>query len=76
MRQLTAGLALLVAAAAWAQAPATPAAPASAAAAAPEPRPDDTTAQRAKSQPGNNAPFWRAATSRATPARSVPNVAR
>ena len=25
-----------------------------------EPRPDDTNAQRAKSQPGNNAPFWRA----------------
>jgi formate dehydrogenase subunit gamma len=24
-----------------------------------EPRPDDTNAQRAKSQPGNNAPFWR-----------------
>ena len=23
------------------------------------PKPDDTTAQRAKSQPGNNAPFWR-----------------
>jgi formate dehydrogenase subunit gamma len=28
--------------------------------AAPEPRPDDSNAQRAKSQPGNNAPFWRA----------------
>ena len=25
-----------------------------------EPRPDDTSAQRARSQPGNNAPFWRA----------------
>ena len=24
------------------------------------PKPDDTNAQRAKSQPGNNAPFWRA----------------
>ncbi|MEO7335943.1 MAG: hypothetical protein ABIV63_05095, partial [Caldimonas sp.] len=24
-----------------------------------EPRPDDTNAQRARSQPGNNAPFWR-----------------
>lgn len=34
--------------------------PASAAAiAAPEPKPDDSNAQRAKSQPGNNAPFWR-----------------
>jgi formate dehydrogenase subunit gamma len=26
----------------------------------PEPRPDETNAQRAKTQPGNNAPFWRA----------------
>jgi formate dehydrogenase subunit gamma len=25
-----------------------------------EPKPDDTNAQRARSQPGNNAPFWRA----------------
>ena len=25
-----------------------------------EPKPDETNAQRAKSQPGNNAPFWRA----------------
>jgi formate dehydrogenase subunit gamma len=25
-----------------------------------EPQPDETNAQRAKSQPGNNAPFWRA----------------
>ena len=24
-----------------------------------EPKPDETNAQRAKSQPGNNAPFWR-----------------
>ena len=47
---------------------ATPAAPATAApnAGAPsgfvapaEPRPDESNAQRAKSQPGNNAPFWR-----------------
>jgi formate dehydrogenase subunit gamma len=28
--------------------------------AAPEPKPDDTNAERAVSQPGNNAPFWRA----------------
>nr|WP_316640321.1 formate dehydrogenase subunit gamma [uncultured Roseateles sp.] len=28
--------------------------------AAPEPKPEDTNAQRAKSQPGNNAPMWRA----------------
>jgi formate dehydrogenase subunit gamma len=27
---------------------------------APEPKPDDTNAERAISQPGNNAPFWRA----------------
>lgn len=26
----------------------------------PEPKPDETNAQRAKSQPGNNAPLWRA----------------
>lgn len=26
-----------------------------------DPKPDDTNAQRAKSQPGNNAPFWRGA---------------
>ena len=25
----------------------------------PEPKADETNAQRAKSQPGNNAPFWR-----------------
>lgn len=34
-------------------------APAAAAATA-EPRPDESNAERAKSQPGNNAPFWRA----------------
>ncbi|WP_395699154.1 formate dehydrogenase subunit gamma [Aquabacterium sp.] len=53
---------LLAGAPTRAQAPAAaPAAAASAAApAAPEPKPDDTQAQRSKSQPGNNAPFWRA----------------
>ena len=62
IRHLAFGLALALGlAAAQAQAPAVPVAPAaSAAAAAPEPRPDETNAQRAKSQPGNNAPFWRA----------------
>ena len=30
-----------------------------AAATAPLPKPDDTNAERARSQPGNNAPFWR-----------------
>mgnify|MGYP000851055365 FL=1 len=38
-----------------------PAASAPAVATAPaEPRPDESNAERAKSQPGNNAPFWRA----------------
>jgi formate dehydrogenase subunit gamma len=58
------GVVLGVSTAAWAQAPtgAPPAsAPTSAAAAALlEPKPDDTNAVRARSQPGNNAPFWRA----------------
>jgi len=49
---------------AWAQSAATPAAPEKAAppagfVAPAEPKPDENTAQRAKSQPGNNAPFWR-----------------
>jgi len=53
---------LLVATLAWsgvalAQADAAKAAPADAAAL---PQPDDTNAARSKSQPGNNAPFWRA----------------
>lgn len=44
----------------WAQQPAAAAsAPAKAVVAAPEPQPGDSNAQRAKSQPGNNAPFWR-----------------
>lgn len=44
-----------------AQAAAAPAVAASnaAAVALPEPRPEDSNAQRARSQPGNNAPFWR-----------------
>ena len=51
----------------WAQAPAADAAASAATGGAPagfmapaDPRPDDSAAQRAKSQPGNNAPFWRA----------------
>ena len=49
----------------WAQTPATPAASAATATtpagfvAGAEPQPGDTNAQRAKSQPGNNAPMWR-----------------
>jgi formate dehydrogenase subunit gamma len=49
---------------AWAQqatpADASKAAPPAGFVAAAEPKPDETNAQRAKSQPGNNAPFWRA----------------
>ncbi|MDN3919898.1 formate dehydrogenase subunit gamma [Roseateles violae] len=70
MRDLMLGLLLATSAAAWAQQPppappetpstAASASAAAAATAAPEPRPEDTNAQRAKSQPGNNAPFWRA----------------
>ncbi|HEV8692143.1 MAG TPA: formate dehydrogenase subunit gamma [Ideonella sp.] len=72
-RLICAGMLALAAfctAAVQAQAP-TPAAPAPAASATatgvppgfvapPEPKPDETNAQRAKSQPGNNAPMWRA----------------
>lgn len=43
---------------AWAQATAPNAPPAGFVAPA-EPQPDETNAERAKSQPGNNAPFWR-----------------
>ncbi len=41
-------------------APATVAAPPPGFVAPAEPKPDETNAQRSKSQPGNNAPFWRA----------------
>ncbi|MDT7838686.1 formate dehydrogenase subunit gamma [Aquabacterium sp. OR-4] len=63
MRQATLGLGLVLALAGTAgaqPAAAGAAASAPAAVAAPEPKPEDTNAQRAKSQPGNNAPFWRA----------------
>jgi len=55
-------VALLLAGAAFAQTPAAPATPAPPAGfvAPAEPKPDETNAQRAKTQPGNNAPFWRA----------------
>ncbi len=60
---LLAGL-LVTAGTPWAQQPAAGAAPASppavaAPAALPEPKPGDSNAERARSQPGNNAPFWR-----------------
>ena len=53
------GLALATAGAAWAQTlpPADPPPPASAGPALP--KPDETNAERAVTQPGNNAPFWR-----------------
>jgi len=44
-----------------AQSSAEPKAPPAGYVAAPEPKPADTNAERAKSQPGNNAPMWRAA---------------
>ena len=44
-----------------AQSGAEPKAPPAGYFAAPEPKPADTNAERAKSQPGNNAPMWRAA---------------
>jgi formate dehydrogenase subunit gamma len=44
-----------------AQSGAEPKAPPAGYVAAPEPKPADTNAERAKSQPGNNAPMWRAA---------------
>jgi formate dehydrogenase subunit gamma len=55
-----AGLALwAIGGPAWAQAAADKAAPPAGFTAPAEPKPDETNAQRAKSQPGNNAPFWR-----------------
>ncbi|MDM0044829.1 formate dehydrogenase subunit gamma [Variovorax dokdonensis] len=63
-RWLLAGL-LLVASGAWAQAPASTAAanaqngPPAGFVAPAEPKPDENNAARERSQPGNNAPFWR-----------------
>jgi formate dehydrogenase subunit gamma len=60
---LTAALALGLAFAAQAQSPAAPADPKGPPAgfvAPAEPKPDENNAQRAKTQPGNNAPMWRA----------------
>ncbi|MDH4061257.1 MAG: formate dehydrogenase subunit gamma [Aquincola sp.] len=67
MHRLIAAVALAVPLALQAQAAAPAAQPESKVAGPPagfvapaEPKPDETNAQRAKSQPGNNAPFWRA----------------
>jgi len=60
---LTAALALGLAFAAQAQSPAAPADPKGPPAgfvAPAEPKPDENNAQRARTQPGNNAPMWRA----------------
>jgi formate dehydrogenase subunit gamma len=63
IRSLVLSLTLAMAASALAQstpgAPADEVAPSGAAAAPPLPKPDENNAQRSKSQPGNNAPFWR-----------------
>jgi len=60
LRALSLVLALSVPAAAMAQvATAASAAPPADFVAPAEPKPDESNAQRAKSQPGNNAPFWR-----------------
>ena len=60
LRALSLVLALAVPAAAMAQgATAASAAPPADFVAPAEPKPDESNAQRAKSQPGNNAPFWR-----------------
>ncbi len=55
-----AALALALLGTAQAQEPARPAAPPAGFVAPAEPKADESNAQRAISQPGNNAPFWRA----------------
>ncbi len=59
---LCGGLSLtaLLPVAVWAQAASAPAGPPAGFVAPAEPKADDSNAARAKSQPGNNAPFWRA----------------
>lgn len=56
-------------------APAPGATVAASAAALPEPQPGDTNAQRARSQPGNNAPFWRGVRRSGETPGSVNNMA-
>src|SRR5688572_27996229 len=61
MRPLLFALALVMAGPALAQSASAPAAGAPPNFTAPAlPKPEETNAERAKSQPGNNAPFWRA----------------
>lgn len=59
MQTLMLAAALACSGAAWAQSGAATAPPA-ADAGVPLPKPDDSNAERSKSQPGNNAPLWRA----------------
>ena len=54
------GAALALATSVMAQTPAPAQAGAAPAQAVPLPKPDETNAERSKTQPGNNAPFWRA----------------
>ncbi len=60
IHSLLLGAAVLLPVAAQAQAASAPAGPPAGFVAPAEPKPDDSNAARAKSQPGNNAPFWRA----------------
>ena len=61
LRQAALACALLLSGAAWAaDEPAKAGGPPAGFVAPPEPKPDETNAQRGTSQPGNNAPFWRA----------------
>jgi formate dehydrogenase subunit gamma len=53
-------LGTLLPVAVWAQAASAPAGPPAGFVAPAEPKADDSNAARGKSQPGNNAPFWRA----------------
>ncbi len=58
-RLLAAAMLLALAGSVSAQQPLQPADPAPASAGPALPKPDETNAERARTQPGNNAPFWR-----------------
>jgi formate dehydrogenase subunit gamma len=64
--------ALVVGAPAWAQDATKAAGPPPGFVAPAEPKPDESNAQRAKTQPGNNAPFWRAVRDSSSPTNSFP----
>ncbi|MFZ2648465.1 MAG: formate dehydrogenase subunit gamma [Burkholderiaceae bacterium] len=65
---------LLIGGTAWAQ-DANKAGPPAGFVAPAAPKPDETNAQRSKTQPGNNAPFWRAVREPAAPTNSMPGPA-